>query len=284
MSFFDLESQNASALREHPNGGTDSGDLSSRLIMDLARQLKLLKQENSKMGTKKDSVELRDSVETGLIPNCNSLRDKIEEQIWAAPKDVTDGSKLYNDFQMLKTELRHLERDYSDKKLKNFLRKSRSNPISPSKAVRRDPESGYVSIQVSEQTPLLLGEEKTENQPIHPKQQQQYSQVQQDAIDQDELDFTTIIQRERSQQINKIHSAVQEVNAIFHQLGSLATEQGEQVNTIDGNIGQLSSNMQKANEQLNKADEHQRQRNKCGLITLIIMVVVVLIIILAVLS
>ena len=284
MSFFDIESQNPHTPKRDTSDSADLGDSPDSLIIALARQLKILQRECSKLGTKKDSLEVRHDIETGIIPYCNSIRDKIDEQTWSSSEQILEGSKLYNDFQMLKNELQQSERDYTDKKLRNIIRKPRNEPNSFSKAVRRDPESHYVSIQVNEQTPLLFEDVQDSSLSRSPNQQQQYSQLQEDSVDQDELDFNTIIQRERSQQINKIHSAVQEVNAIFRQLGTLVNEQGEQVDTIDGNVDQLSSNMQKANEQLNKADEHQRKRNRCGLMTLVIMIIVVLVIVLAVLS
>lgn len=277
MSFFDLEAQGSGSSRGNERT-TDRG--AESLIEQFTEELKKLEREYSKIATKRDSQDVRNNIERELIPVCDSLRDRIEEATWSGDgQRIPQGSKLHNDFQMLKETLNRLERDYSEKKLKNVLKKQATE-----RASKGDPGSGYVSIQVDEQTPLLLQEESNNQQQQQQQQQQRLTQVPQDTISQDELDFNTIIHQERSQQIDRIHSAVQEVNAIFHQLGSLVNEQGEQVDTIDGNIGHLSTNMQKANEQLNRADEHQKHRNRCGLITLVIIIVVVLVVILAVLS
>ena len=157
------------------------------------------------------------------------------------------------------------------------------NDIYPrTEAVRQDPESSYISIKVNEQTPLLHDENQHQLQ-LQEEEEQEH-QHQQQELSQEELDFQTIIHQERSQQIGRIHTAVQEVNAIFHQLGSLVKEQGEQVTTIDENISHLHDNMQNANKQLTRADQHQRDRNKCGKVTLIIIIVVCMVIFLAVLS
>lgn len=283
MSFFDAEAQSTRTPTKKEGVSNKVMNTAADLIDELAEQLKLLKRECSKVGSRRDSVEVRNHIETELVPNCNSIRDKAEEQIWSSNEEIRKGSKLFNDFTMLKIELQQLEREYADKKMKNIIKNQKSDKKGVSELVRRDPESGYVSIQVDEQTPLLLQEGQREQSPQQ-LQQHQLAEIQEDSVNQDELDFNSIIQRERSQQITRIHSAVQEVNAIFHQLGTLVNEQGEQVDSIDGNIGHLSHNMQKANEELNRADEHQRQRNRCGLITLVIMVVVVLIAVLAVVS
>lgn len=283
MSFFDVEAQSTRTPTKKEDASKKVMNTVADLIDELAEQLKLLKRECSKIGSRRDSVEVRSHIETELVPNCNSIRDKAEEQIWSSNEEIREGSKLSNDFKMLKIELQQLEREYTDEKMKNIIRNQRGDKKGVSELVRRDPDSGYVSIQVDEQTPLLLQEGQREQSPQQ-LQQHQLAEIQEDSVNQDELDFNSIIQRERSQQITRIHSAVQEVNAIFHQLGTLVNEQGEQVDSIDGNIGHLSNNMQKASEELNRADEHQRQRNRCGLITLVIMVVVVLIAILAVLS
>lgn len=265
MSFFDLEAQKSgSTLPQDNNNATDKA---LNLILKFTDELRKLERECSKLGTKRDSTAVRNHIETALIPHCNALRDSVEENMWSS-EQLRNGSKVHNDFQVLKETLQKQERQYNDTKMKNPLKREVSK-------VREEPSSNYVSIEVNEQTPLLLQEEQ--------EQQQSQTQVQDSSL-QNEIDFNSIIQRERSQQINRIHSAVQEVNAIFHQLGSLVNEQGEQVDTIDGNIGHFSNNMHKATEQLNRADEHQRKRNRCGLITLVIMIVVVLVVVLAVIS
>ncbi|QLQ79694.1 hypothetical protein HG537_0C03420 [Torulaspora globosa] len=265
MSFFDLEAQRNGSLSL--TGGGNDTDKALNLILEFTDELKKLDRECSKLGTKRDSLDVRDNIETGLIPHCNAIRDSIEEKLWnSGNEQLRNRSKVYNDFQVLKETLQKQEQQYNNLKMKNVLRKGTTK-------VRTEPNSNYVSIEINEQTPLLLQEEQQQNQ----------TQIQDSSL-QNEIDFNSIIQRERSQQINRIHSAVQEVNAIFHQLGSLVNEQGEQVDTIDGNIGHFSNNMQKASEQLNRAEEHQRKRNKCGLVTLVVMIVVVLVVILAVLS
>ncbi|CDF91533.1 ZYBA0S12-01068g1_1 [Zygosaccharomyces bailii CLIB 213] len=283
MSVRDIEAQVSL-----PSTGGDYGsqgiESAKSLIVELAEQLKKLERECNKVGSRRDCSDVRASIETGLIPNCNSIRDQIEQQRWGAGDHITQNSKLHNDFQMLKNELNALEKEYRASRLKHPLKSERVDHGAVTKVIRGDPESSYLSIQVDEQTPLLQEREETQQQQLQQQQEQQQQQQQQVNVSQDEVDFHTIILRERSQQVTRIHSAVQEVNAIFHQLGSLVDQQGDQVDEVDANIGQLASNMQKANDQLNRADQHQRKKNRCGLMALVVMVVAVLIVTLAVLS
>ncbi|CAI4919747.1 AVN_HP_G0046750.mRNA.1.CDS.1 [Saccharomyces cerevisiae] len=265
MSFFDIEAQSSKGnSQQEPQFSTNQKTKElSNLIETFAEQSRVLEKECTKIGSKRDSKELRYKIETELIPNCTSVRDKIESNIL-----IHQNGKLSADFKNLKTKYQSLQQSYNQRK-----------KIHPrTEAVRQDPESSYISIKVNEQSPLL------HNEGQHQLQLQEEQEQQQQGLSQEELDFQTIIHQERSQQIGRIHTAVQEVNAIFHQLGSLVKEQGEQVTTIDENISHLHDNMQNANKQLSRADQHQRDRNKCGKVTLIIIIVVCMVVLLAVLS
>ncbi|CAI4765600.1 CPI_1c_G0049610.mRNA.1.CDS.1 [Saccharomyces cerevisiae] len=283
MSFFDIEAQSSNGnSQQEPQFSTNQKTKElSNLIETFAEQSRVLEKECTKIGSKRDSKELRYKIETELIPNCTSVRDKIESNIL-----IHQNGKLSADFKNLKTKYQSLQQSYNQRKSLFPLK----TPISPgtskerkeihprTEAVRQDPESSYISIKVNEQSPLL------HNEGQHQLQLQEEQEQQQQGLSQEELDFQTIIHQERSQQIGRIHTAVQEVNAIFHQLGSLVKEQGEQVTTIDENISHLHDNMQNANKQLSRADQHQRDRNKCGKVTLIIIIVVCMVVLLAVLS
>ncbi|CCD23454.1 SNAP receptor VAM3 NDAI_0B04200 [Naumovozyma dairenensis CBS 421] len=284
MSFFDLEAQNQSSriptnIEQLPTSN-DHNNIPriNDLLNTLANHIATLKRECRKIGSKRDNNETRKKIEYDLIPLCNELRDRIDDNQPTWQNTFHEGSKLYNDFKILKTELISVERSYETQKVTYPLKEIHVDSTSTGQPAA---ESNYVSLHINEQTPLVSSNQQRQRQQQQLLEEQKQQQRQ---VSQNDVDFETIIQQERSEQITRIHSAVQEVNAIFHQLGSLVKEQGEQVDTIDGNVTQLSSNMHKANQQLKKADEHQRQRNRCGMLTLIILVIVVLIVVLAVLS
>ncbi|CCF60263.1 hypothetical protein KAFR_0J01990 [Kazachstania africana CBS 2517] len=246
MSFYDVEAQSsAKKSQSHFAGDERIG----KLITSFTDNLKTFEREFKKFN-KLRTVQTKTAIENELIPTCSTLRDEILQL------NISNDHKLYGDFTILNNIFLNLIKNY------NFIKE---RPI--------ENESSYITIQVneSEQTPLL-------------SQQQSQVQEQEEPVLQEELDFQTIIQQERNEQAKNIHSAVNEVNAIFKQLGTLVTEQGVQINTIDDNINQFSDNAMNANKQLNKANEHQKSKNKCGTVTLIIIVIVTLVVLLAVLS
>ncbi|CEP63899.1 SNAP receptor VAM3 LALA0_S09e04984g [Lachancea lanzarotensis] len=266
MSFADYMSKPTTA------GSQQDGTLNKHFA-DFASHINHLQKKSQLLGTKRDSQDLRYSIETEIIPQCETLRDEIEGSL----KTKTSNGKLASDFAGLKDELLLSKRHYYGKKSRHPIQAKPARTNSASK------DSGYISMPMAEdtdKTPLL--QRQNHNQRLEVQQQVQ-SQTQ-TQLPEDELNFHTLIQQERSEEIGRIHSAVQEVNAIFHQLGSLVREQGEDIDTIDNNISGLSGNLQRANEQLGKAERSQRKRNRCGIIFLVVIVVVVLIVILAVLG
>lgn len=261
MSFLDLENQKpASQIVDDSRGP-------SNLISEFANQVKILSRQIHQLKTVPSSTDLPILIKTTQIPLCHAIRDQIINL------RLAQGNKLYRDYQDIQNQLEIQESEFNSINIikKSIISEPRNNNSNT---------TNYVSIKLDEHTPLL---DETEQRQIQTQQLQQDT-INNTAINQEELDFHTIIQQDRDAQISRIHGAVNEVNAIFHQLGALIQEQGEQVDTIDENINQFGENIHRANDQLKKADENQRKKNRCGMITLIIICVVVLTIILVVLS
>lgn len=110
---------------------------------------------------------------------------------------------------------------------------------------------------------------------------QSQAQVQDDGALAKDVAFQTLIQQERGEQISRIHQSVQEVNAIFKELGSLVTQQQQPIDTIDNNINHFRDDVARASRQLNRAQHQQQRRTRCGTATLIIMIVIILIVLAA---
>ncbi|AAS53142.2 AFL232Wp [Eremothecium gossypii ATCC 10895] len=274
MSFLDLEA--------HP-GERGAGTIAAPaavqdgevigLLTELSTQVQNLRKKVQLLGTARDDHTLRNSIESEDIPRCEQLRDRLQSN----PR-LTGRDKYVSDLHWLTVELLQLKRNYQKRKLGSPLR-SKSGAADGGAAAppghappHEEPgRNSYVSIQVrsDERTPLLA---------------QQQILRQQEHVPQEELDFHSLIQEVRSQEISNIHTQVQDVNAIFKQLGTLVQEQGKQVDTIDSNINGLTSNLQGANQHLRKAERYQRQRNKCGTLTLCVIAVVTLVVVLAALS
>ncbi|KAG0671233.1 hypothetical protein C6P45_000997 [Maudiozyma exigua] len=265
MSFLDLQNQKpASQIVDDTRGP-------SNLISEYANQVKILSRQIHQLQTVPSSSDLSILIKTKQIPLCHAIRDQIINL------RLANGSKLQRDYQDIQNQLETVESNFNS----IDIMKKVTIPETTNKL--DDSTTNYVSIKLDEHTPLL---EDAEHRQVQTQTQQQLQQdsINSTVINQEDLDFHTIIQQDRDAQVSRIHGAVNEVNAIFHQLGTLIQEQGEQVDTIDEHINQFGENIHRANDQLKKADENQRKRNKCGMITLMIVCIVFLTIILVILS
>ncbi|SMN18943.1 similar to Saccharomyces cerevisiae YOR106W VAM3 Syntaxin-like vacuolar t-SNARE that functions with Vam7p in vacuolar protein trafficking [Maudiozyma saulgeensis] len=260
MSFLDLENQRLPSQMMNDTGSP------SNLISEFATQVKILSRLCHQLETTNGSIDVHTRIKDEQIPLCHAIRDQI------ISLRLSSGSKLDSDYQAINVQLNKLENKFNSMKKITIVENSSGV----------DDSSNYVSIKLNEQTSLL--DESRNARQSYVQTQQQLQQQNSVAINQEELDFHTIIHQGRDTQVSRIHDAVSEVNTIFRQLGSLIQEQGEQVDTISENINQFGDNTQRANEQLKKADENQRKRNKCGMITLVIICVVFLTIILVIIS
>ena len=284
MSFLDLESQRNSKRLGPTRHGVSTTE---NLLAQLAQNVRLLQKECAKVGTRRDSRIIRAKIETELIPNCSSFRDQITNS------GISTDTKQYHDFRNLMTLFASLQEQYMFAKAKHTLPREEtalsledshtsvlSDETSPSANETMPLMSNAPSQRYSSVNHQRYGHEY--QQDTH--QQKQVQIQQDDIINQEEIDFQALIQRERHEQISKIHSAVSEVNAIFHQLGTLVKEQGEQVETIGENVHQFSENVQRANTELVRAEQNQRKRNRCGLLTLVIFSLFCLILVLSILG
>lgn len=265
MSFNDLEAQR-SVSRTKNSGDNDSGN---ETIVELANSIKLLKREFSKIGSSRDNKLLRAYIDGDIIPTTLTNCKKIEE-IDEIKNGLSERNKrLY--YEQMKKEVHAL--------INSFKKAKIDKPIFERSHTLRNVEeqnsyhNHYVSINPDGNgttTPLL--------------QKQKQVQIPQQLIDEEELSYQSIIQQERSQEISNIRNKVTEVNIIFKQLSNLVKEQETNIDTIDNNVTNLTNNLQISNKQLNKADEHQREKNRCSMIFLVVLIVIVLIVVLAILG
>ena len=287
MSFLDLENQRPGSV---PPGAAPSDTPSAGpgpLIAEFATQVKRLERERRRLTANGGSdAGLMETVRAHLIPQCHATRDKIV-RLHLLPE-----GRFAGDFHTVNAKLETLESQFkeifraADAAASVAATSAAASAVgSPGRASSAANSANYVSIHIDEHSSLLNKDQGGATAQMQTQlPQQSYGSATANALDQEELDFHTIIEQDREAQISRIHGAVSEVNAIFHQLGSLIQEQGAQVETIDDNIQEFAGNTQRANEQLKKADENQRKRNKCGLVTLVVVSVVLLTIILVALS
>lgn len=92
----------------------------------------------------------------------------------------------------------------------------------------------------------------------------------QDQIIEDDL---TLI-RDREERIRQLESDILDVNEIFKDLATMVNEQGETIDSIEGNVDKAYTNVETGTSQLAKAAEYQKKSRKKMCILLVILVII----------
>lgn len=276
------QSQSQNELDTIIDKASDQLQLFSNLISQFDAKKKLI-------GSKRDYMQLRD--------NASALISKISDMDSAIQILVENLSHLIN--KKLGDKRQGINDDHEDSKSKleitqkqmvikerlvsefNELHKQfQKSARQYTEKTRVYPVKDDIPRQESsdERTPLIDSE--------HGKNGQQISvqEPSQDQIDETELQYHLMLTQERNQNINQINEGILEINSIFKDLGELVNQQGEQLDTVEDNILQLSGNTQQAERELTKAHEYQKKKSKWSCILLFALCIFVLVIVLAVLS
>lgn len=278
MSFLniDLEAQKEPAFHNTDDDANSKTSLiiskASNLLTDFANGVNNLERLVNQLGTKRDSLQLRQTIESARIVELNEYRQQLEHLTndishlvannqQTRIEDKFSEEKLRKEFESVNNNFNILKRQYNERKNSVIL----NDKISNAQALSDD-ATGSSSI-ANETTPLI---------------QQQQQQQNQYSITQQELDLHSVLAEERANEIKKIHGGVEEINSIYKQLGYLVQQQGSQVDTVENNMTNLANHTQSATQELVKADNYQKQRKKWSCIILIILVIVVLIAVLSI--
>ena len=122
-----------------------------------------------------------------------------------------------------------------------------------------------------------------------PQQQQQQQQLQEQGqlrlASQDEVDFQDSLIVERESEIRNIEQSVGELNELFRDVAHIVREQGADIDRIDMNVVNVSTDTRQADVELRQANRYQKNaRSKACCLLLILAVVLVIIILAAVLG
>lgn len=115
-------------------------------------------------------------------------------------------------------------------------------------------------------------------------QQQQQQQQQQDQprlADQFEVDFQESLIQERETEIRAIETSVGELNELFRDVALMVHTQGEDLQTISGNVQDVARDTRQADVELRSASRYQKRARGRACCLLVILAVVLLVIILA---
>lgn len=273
------QSQSQNELDTIIDKASDQLQLFSNLISQFDAKKKLI-------GSKRDYIQLRDnagaliskisdmdSAIQILIENLSHLINKKLGDKRQGTNDDQEGSSSKLEItqkqmvikERLVSEFNELHKQFQ-RSARQYIEKTRTYPVKDD-IPRQD-----------ERTPLIDSEQGKTGQQVAVQEPSQ------DQIDETELQYHLMLTQERNQNINQINEGILEINSIFKDLGELVNQQGEQLDTVEDNILQLSGNTQQAERELTKAHEYQKKKSKWSCILLFALCIFVLVIVLAVLS
>lgn len=208
------------------------------------------------IGTERDSVESRDkihevSTKTNKIVQETSRQIKtISSMTGLDRQQKFQVDRLKNDFQEAVQRFTSLQKRAAEQVKKTIkLTSPKAKPKS----------SGGWMDDDDDEVKFLEQERKREEQQI------------QDQIIEDDL---TLI-RDREERIRQLESDILDVNEIFKDLATMVNEQGETIDSIEGNVDKAYTNVEAGTSQLAKAAEYQRKSRKKMCILLVILVIIV---------
>lgn len=276
------QSQSQNELDTIIDKASDQLQLFSNLISQFDAKKKLI-------GSKRDYMQLRDNanaliskisdMDSAIQILIENLSHLINKKLGDKRQDTNDdqegsSSKLeITQKQMvikerLVSEFNELHKQFQ-RSARQYTEKTRAYPVKDD--IPRQETS-------DERTPLIHSDHGENGKQVAVQEPSQ------DQIDETELQYHLMLTEERNQNINQINEGILEINSIFKDLGELVNQQGEQLDTVEDNILQLSGNTQQAERELTKAHEYQKKKSKWSCILLFALCIFVLVIVLAVLS
>ena len=232
--------------------------------------------EKKLLGSRRDDVQLRRKLASSQ-QNIVSLGSAIRKLIAditvvmsdsSSESEVKASSRQHMMKDRLSSDFRDLESNF-DKAVQYYTEKTARAPLQPQKNTNTGNHT--------ESSPLLSQNEIE-------RQAQLQIQEDQDTIEQTELQYHMLLTEERNRQIEQVAEGIREVNSIFKDLGELVNQQGEQLDTVEENVLQMSGNAHEASRELNKAHEYQKRKSKWSCILLVALCVFVLVMVLMVVS
>lgn len=234
--------------------------------------------ERKLLGSRRDGPQLREKLDVSqqsIVSLGVAVRKLIGDINTVMSTSATDGNDVHVSNRQLVMkdrlvgEFNDLEENFV-KSVENYTERAASIAVQPSKS----------SVPLDETAPLLGAGESNQNS----GQQQFQVQENADTIEETELQYHILLTEERNRQIEQVAEGIREVNSIFKDLGELVSQQGEQLDTVEENVLQMSGNAHEASRELTKAHEHQKRKSKWSCILLVALCVFVLLMVLVVIS
>ncbi|PHZ12861.1 t-SNARE [Rhizopus microsporus ATCC 52813] len=272
MSFNDLEQ--GLGVSSNPNRnrlGEDGHDLEykkltqrvSQQVFHINGNITSIERLVGFLGTSRDTPDIRNKLHDVTEGTRELIKDTTNDIKSLSQYQTTVGSKkqqkLSKDFQKVLAEFQKIQR-ISVSKQREFVDKQKATTTALQAQV--EDEQGHQEQQQIEDT---------------------QRRIQLEALD-NEIEYNETLISERETEIQGIEQGITELNEIFRDLGMLVNEQESGIESIYGNVLNISHNTKQASEELTIANRHQKKarKNMCCLLLIITIVGCVLALIIVV--
>ncbi|KAI7886560.1 t-SNARE [Lichtheimia hyalospora FSU 10163] len=226
-------------------------------------------------------------------PDTRTKLHEVTESTRELIKDSTHDLKNLAQFQTVdpkKARQRKLEQQKLSKDFQKVLGEfQKVQRLSASK------QREYVDKTKATTAMLQSQQAIAEEEAVHGQQQQQQQQTEVQAADDaqrrmqlqaldNEIEYNEVMITEREGEIQGIEQGITELNEIFRDLGMLVNEQESGIQSIYGNVLNISQNTRQAADELTVANRHQKnaRKNMCCLLLIVTVVACVLALIIVV--
>ncbi|OAC98927.1 hypothetical protein MUCCIDRAFT_191143 [Mucor lusitanicus CBS 277.49] len=286
MSFNDLEqgfgvSTSARTRVQQSAEGTDSDYKSltqrvSQQVFHINGNITSIERLVGFLGTSRDTPDIRNKLHDvtegtrDLIKETTSNIKLLTQYTTSDPKKTRqrklEQQKLSKDFQKVLAEFQKIQRE-SVSKQREYVDKKKATTAALQSQV--DDEEGD-QVQQQEQQQLLQADDAQRR-------------IQIEALD-NEIEYNETLISEREGEIQGIEQGITELNEIFRDLGMLVNEQDSGIQSIYGNVLNISQNTKQAADELTTANRHQKRarKNMCCFMLIITIVGCVLALIIVV--
>lgn len=252
-------------------------DSISSSIFSINNATATLERASKQLGTQADTDAFREKLHM-TQQNANLTIKSTTSALQDLGALVTHGDKQQKlQSSRLRSEFQEVVKRYSNLQKQVATRQKYTMGVRPGSAAAR-PSGGGAAVQSGgwfdapkqqrpEEATSLLDDVESPQSPTQ-QQQQQWRQ---------DLDYEQAMLVERDQRIRQIEADMLDCNQIFKDLASIVHEQGDVIDTIEGNIENAQQNTSQAVEQLRSAANYQRKyrQKTCCLLVLVVVVAAV---------
>lgn len=244
-----------------------------------------LRDAAERLGTREDTLRNRQALSTASRA-CKDAAVEFRAALARHPdRSSAAAQKLARDFQGL---LRNAERIMSMSEDRERRYKAVDEGRGGSGAGAGVVSSGPGAAALDDEQRQSQQQRRQEEEAHHQQQQKLYQQRQQQLVSealstQRQLEENEATIADRDAAVRDISSQIGQVHEIFRDLAVLVSDQGAQVDDLESNLGQATQHVDRAGQQLQRAETRQRNSRNvwCFLFLLIAALLAVLLLVIA---